>query len=145
MSEIKPVYQQRREFDEWEDIPKDTYDMRVNGKYQVRILYPAAAYEALQKENEDLKGKLRYSVMAADAEARFADEYKLQSEAQAKRIDQQDEIIKATLEVIEATADFARDFYKQADKKSETRVAVPTFKELERRLRTYLPTSKNGE
>lgn len=51
MNKIKPVYQQRREFDEWEDIPKDTYDMRVNGKYQVRILYPAAAYEALQKEN----------------------------------------------------------------------------------------------
>lgn len=48
----KPVYQQRREFDEWEDIPKDTYDMRVNGKYQVRILYPAADFEALKAENE---------------------------------------------------------------------------------------------
>lgn len=58
MSEIKPVYQQRREFDEWEDIPKDTYDMRVNGKYQVRILYPAAAYEALENERDELKQSL---------------------------------------------------------------------------------------
>lgn len=42
--------------------------------------------QALQKENAELREKLRYSVMAADAEARFADEYKFQSEAQAKRI-----------------------------------------------------------
>lgn len=69
MSEIKPVHQQRREFDEWEDIPKDTYDMRVNGKYQVRILYPAAAYEALQKENERLKVDL-YGMQEAK-KARF--------------------------------------------------------------------------
>lgn len=128
---------------------------------------------ALQKENAELKEAIKkqsnavnafYAARSSEDKNRDVEIIRLRSldadnkglkecnailtdenAAQAKRIEQQDEIIKATLEVIEATADFARDFYKQADKKSETRVAVPTFKELERRLRTYLPTSKNGE
>lgn len=61
MSEIKPVssyepvYQVLRSC-EWEDGDKEDYDYfkRIN-ENDVRILYPAAAYEALQKENASLK------------------------------------------------------------------------------------------
>jgi len=84
MSEIKPVYQTKSS-NGWVDIAKE--DLTLASMFgATRILYPAAALEALQKE-------LGYSKMAADAEAKFADEYKakfeaLQAEnaAQAKRI-----------------------------------------------------------
>lgn len=67
MNEIKPVYQVLRSC-EWEDGDREDYDYfkRINENY-VRILYPAAAYEALQKENAELKEKVQESfVVNAD-------------------------------------------------------------------------------
>lgn len=58
--------------------------------------------------------------------------------AQAKRIEEH-------IELIEATAEFSKAFWEKADKHSDTRVMVSTFQQLERKLRTYLPASKNGE
>jgi hypothetical protein len=55
--------------------------------------------------------------------------------AQAKRIEEQ-------LEVIEATAEFAKAFWEKSDKHRDTRVMVSTFQQLEQKLRTYIP--KNG-
>lgn len=56
MSEIKPVYQvQTFEGRKWEDCEKDFYESILKNNPQlseVRILYTAAAYEALQKQNK---------------------------------------------------------------------------------------------
>lgn len=57
---------------------------------------------------------------------------------QAKRIEEH-------IELIEATAEFSKSFWEKADKHRDTRVMVSTFQQLERKLRTYLPASKNGE
>ena len=85
MSEIKPVYQGSRNPSlGWKDISKEEFDevsksisKGFTGLF-VQVIYPAAAHEALQKE-------LGYSKMAADAEAKFADEYKDKFEAQKQR------------------------------------------------------------
>ena len=56
MSEIKPVYQRRIQDDDWQEIERSEYvEFSERGKFQTRILYHAAAYEALQKENAELK------------------------------------------------------------------------------------------
>lgn len=49
----KPVYQSQTG-GEWHDVTDKEYAFRkeLSGVYKTRILYPAAAYEALQKENE---------------------------------------------------------------------------------------------
>ena len=60
MTEIKPVYQVKPRFD-WYEVGKDAFDDEVSkGVLEVRILYPAAAYEALQKENAELKEDLQF-------------------------------------------------------------------------------------
>lgn len=58
MSEIKPVYETRETFRlDWIEVDEERYNRRIEDTelYEGRILYPAAAYEALQKENERLK------------------------------------------------------------------------------------------
>lgn len=52
MSKIKPVYQSQTG-GVWHDVTDKEYAFRreLSGVYQTRILYPAEAYEALQKEN----------------------------------------------------------------------------------------------
>jgi len=61
MSEIKPVYQRRIQDDDWQEIEHSEYvEFSERGKFQTRILYPAAAYEALQKENAELKEDLQF-------------------------------------------------------------------------------------
>ena len=63
MSEIKPVYQRRIQDDDWQEIEHSEYvEFSERGKFQTRILYPAAAYEALQKENAELKAEDEISV-----------------------------------------------------------------------------------
>lgn len=52
--EIKPVYQTRETFcSELAEVDDVRYIMRIKDAelYEGRILYPAAAYEAIQKEN----------------------------------------------------------------------------------------------
>lgn len=51
MSEIKPVYQVYRHDIKWTDVNEQEYKSFADTNDPVRILYPAAAYEALQKEN----------------------------------------------------------------------------------------------
>ena len=135
-----------------------------------QALYYSTDYEALQKENERLKvdlygmkeaKKAQFNISKANQE----ESRKLLNEAfddnvmkqqtiislkyeidgmqdlnatQAKRIEEH-------LELIEATAEFSKAFWEKADKHSDTRVMVSTFQQLERKLRTYLPASKNGE
>lgn len=57
MSEIKPVYQAKR-FDEtgWSDVTQESYKNceLAQTVLETRILYPAAAYEALQKDHSRL-------------------------------------------------------------------------------------------
>lgn len=55
MSEIKPVYQLKMGNGSWIDQERGSYEYNLKHGQEVRILYPAAAYEALQKENERLK------------------------------------------------------------------------------------------
>lgn len=59
MSEIKPVYQSQTD-GVWHDVRKTDFDARSHcpDLFNQRILYPAAAYEALQKENENLAYRL---------------------------------------------------------------------------------------
>ena len=59
MSEIKPVYQSQTG-GVWHDVTDKEYAFRreLSGVYQTRILYPAEAYEALQKENAELKEQI---------------------------------------------------------------------------------------
>lgn len=55
MTEIKPVYQVQQ-LGEWIEVDKSIFDeLYIQNKFPHRILYPAAAYEALQKENAELK------------------------------------------------------------------------------------------
>lgn len=57
MSEIKPVYQVQQ-LGEWIEVDKSIFDeLYIQNKFPHRILYPTAAYEALQKENADLKSE----------------------------------------------------------------------------------------
>ena len=94
-----------------------------------------AAYEALQKENAELK----HINLTSLADLHFKNrELEDKNAEQAKRIEEH-------LELIEATAEFSKAFWEKADKHSDTRVMVSTFQQLERKLRTYLPASKNGE
>ncbi len=87
MSEIKPVVR----FGTRRLTPEGTTEMWGNiiddaEVEEDSLLYPAAAIEALQKE-------LGYSKMAADEEAKFADEYKAKFEAQVKQIAHQQYLI----------------------------------------------------
>lgn len=135
MSEIKPVYQLRVRFNLWEDQTKEQYEDSKFGDGVPRILYPAAAYEALQKENAELK----HINLTSLADLHFKNrDLEDKNAEQAKRIEEH-------LELIEATAEFSKAFWEKADKHSDTRVMVSTFQQLERKLRTYLPASKNGE
>ena len=52
MSEIKPVYQKSKNDIEWLDI-ENNYE--EDDQHNYRTLYPAAAYEELQKENAALR------------------------------------------------------------------------------------------
>jgi hypothetical protein len=54
MSEIKPVYQAKAEHVDWYNISKDVFDILTKDGFETRILYSAAALEALQAENERL-------------------------------------------------------------------------------------------
>lgn len=93
------------------------------------------AFEALQKENAELK----HINLTSLADLHFKNrELEDKNAEQAKRIEEH-------LELIEATAEFSKAFWEKADKHSDTRVMVSTFQQLERKLRTYLPASKNGE
>jgi hypothetical protein len=54
MSEIKPVYQRYLQLNVWEDISEEVFKLEwTQSKYKTRILYPAAALEALQAELEE--------------------------------------------------------------------------------------------
>lgn len=98
MSEIKPVYQRRIQDDDWQEIEHSEYvEFSERGKFQTRILYPAAAYEALQKENAELKEAAKYAehIDATPSNQRETmlydtlierDALKAESAAQAKRI-----------------------------------------------------------
>ena len=56
MSEIKPVYQRRIQDDDWQEIEHSEYmEFSERGKFQTRILYPSAALDALQRQNNALK------------------------------------------------------------------------------------------
>lgn len=138
MSEIKPVYETRETFRiDWIEVDEERYKRRIADTelYEGRILYPAAAYEALQKENAELK----HINLTSLADLHFKNrELEDKNAEQAKRIEEH-------LELIEATAEFSKAFWEKADKHSDTRVMVSTFQQLERKLRTYLPASKNGE
>lgn len=142
MSEIKPViaekidpmYFVKQSEDMFILIDESNYNELSESCYTEK-LYPAAALEALQAENADLR-YLNLSSMT-DLQIKNRD-LEAENAAQAKRIAEQ-------LAVIEATANFARDFWHQADKDSETRIMVPTFKELERKLRTYSPAQNGTE
>ena len=53
MSEIKPVYQAKKlDESKWKDVEHDSYQncLLVPTFFETRILYPAAALEALQAE-----------------------------------------------------------------------------------------------
>lgn len=82
MSEIKPVYQVKR-FDEtgWADVTQESYKNCELAQtiLETRILYPAADYEVLRKENEALIQKLETAAFN-----HFAAQERI--EAQAKRI-----------------------------------------------------------
>jgi len=59
MSEIKPVYQYKTDgmlINYWQDVDEEIF-VKINKDhfYTTRIIYPAAAYESLQKENEALR------------------------------------------------------------------------------------------
>jgi len=61
MGEIKPVYQYKTAgmlINYWQDVDEEIF-VKINKDhfYTTRILYPAAAYEALQKENAELKSE----------------------------------------------------------------------------------------
>lgn len=100
-----------------------------------QALYYSTDYEALQKENAELK----HINLTSLADLHFKNrELEDKNAEQAKRIEEH-------LELIEATAEFSKAFWEKADKHSDTRVMVSTFQQLERKLRTYLPASKNGE
>jgi hypothetical protein len=207
MSEIKPVYQARMLFENmFCECDEEQYlKLKELNNCETRILYPAAALEALQAENAKLKEEVKlldgmctainekfaqsseFNAAQARRIAELEDDLQFverwanhhaahpnisakealsviqhypsigeitksykdgvipntrnpyaEIESQAKRIEEQ-------LEAIEATANFARDFWQQADKDSGTRIMVPTFKELERKLRTYSPAQKGTE
>jgi len=67
MSEIKPVYQSRYidtlYKDVWGTISVEIFENRKSrqDKFETRILYPAAALEALQAENAKLKEAAKYA------------------------------------------------------------------------------------
>lgn len=94
MSKIKPVYQSQTG-GVWHDVTDKEYAFRreLSGVYQTRILYPAAAYEALQKELAQAKEESQNYENAS----RITHEWNVQiglangelrkaNEAQAKRI-----------------------------------------------------------
>lgn len=70
MTEIKPVYQRRIQDDDWQEIEHSEYvEFSERGKFQTRILYHAAAYEALQKENAELKATISNLTKAYERES----------------------------------------------------------------------------
>jgi len=150
MSEIKPVYQRRIQDDDWQEIEHSEYmEFSERGKFQTRILYPSAALEALQKQNNALKlmceskanqltiiDKEVTRLRSLDTDNKGLKECNAilteEHAAQAKRIAEH-------LELIEATAEFSKAFWEKADKHRDTRVMVSTFQQLEQKLRTYIP------
>ena len=83
MTEIKPVYQYKTNgmlINYWQDVDEEIF-VKINKDqfYTTRIIYPAAAYEALQKENEALIQKLETAAFN-----HFSAQERI--EAQAKRI-----------------------------------------------------------
>lgn len=100
MSDIKPVHQTKDSFcSEWVEVDEERYNRRMEAteNYEGRILYPAAAYESLQKENAELKEAAKYAehIDATPANQRETmlydtlkerDTLKAESAAQAKRI-----------------------------------------------------------
>lgn len=91
MSEIKPVYQVKPRFD-WQEVDKDAFDDEVSkGALETRILYPAAAYEELNKENEELKeindSLHRSSQFTYECQKKAIADLKAENETQAKRIE----------------------------------------------------------
>lgn len=86
MSEIKPVYQVRQ-LGEWIEVDKNIFDeLYIQNKFPHRILYPAAAYEALQKENAELTVDKNTCRGANEGLRRNLERVKAENAAQAKRI-----------------------------------------------------------
>lgn len=76
MTEIKPVYQwqhsNRGVLPEswWKDCTEEDFNARDNKpQFNSRILYPAAAYESLQKENAELKAIISNLTKAYERES----------------------------------------------------------------------------
>lgn len=70
MSEIKPVYQASESGASWYEIDASLYETyKTQDWIQTRILYPAAAYEAIQKENAELKATISNLTKAYERES----------------------------------------------------------------------------
>jgi len=99
MSEIKPVYQRYCSDGKWLDINQARYVEEVEADCaETRILYPAAAYEALQKENAELKEDVKIlDGMCTAINEKFAQSSESNA-AQSKRIEEAVSRIKDMLE-----------------------------------------------
>lgn len=85
--EIKPVYQRSSCGAEWNEITWEFYSRYAGADgYCYRILYPAAAYEALQKENAELIKDRQHYANRADLSEKSVDVLQADNAAQAKRI-----------------------------------------------------------
>ena len=170
MSDIKPVYQLRDNDSEWTSVFEDEFEwQKIHYPNDCRIVYSVAAYEALKAEihmardtNEILSLANKKFIEEIEAQAKRIEELEAATEhlgltpkqaadglarykAQVAEIESLRKRIAEQLESIEATAEFAKAFWEKADKHRATRVMVSKFQQLEQKLRTYLPASKNGE
>lgn len=125
MSEIKPVYQVKTIQHGWKEIPEGKYqDALDNLEIDGRILYPAAAYEALQKEvahwkasHADLKERLHVATHRTDLPSDrlpLFDEMKAEIAVQAE--------LMAELE--EESASYAHLIYRQSELLSKIAITL---------------------
>lgn len=125
MTEIKPLYQRRIQDDDWQEIDRSEYvEFSERGKFQTRILYHAAAYESLQKDNQDL----RYLNLSSMTDLQIKNRYlENQNAAQAKRIEELNKVLE----------EITRHFTKTPSSLKDS--------EIRGKAHAVLAASKNGE
>ena len=138
----KPVYQSlfiETEFhDGWRTIDKQTFEDRSKlvERYEVRILYPASAYEALKKDRDMYKAEFEQWIektewvqqdksnlffgflgfhradamtMAIQVQRNEVEALKAENEAQAKRIAELEDELKISKQLLKNYADILSD------------------------------------
>ena len=156
MSEIKPVYQAKARNDEWIDCNindlASAEALRAQG-IVIRILYPEAAYEALQADNDKLRKQLPEGMQGCTIQFKKCDKGHgwltaanwIQHDCDICRIEalqaenkhlqgelKQHKTVMGALYTVVDTLD------RESSRRKETAVLSPMFREMATKIKSYL-------